>query len=131
MNNFAKTLIFKEMRLFLFSLTAFALFTWGCHTFVFQPVKKQIEGTWIADPQDTVVTKWTFSGGSLVINVNGVDTTTISYTVKNKITKHLLVLDKPLVNETRFVIVKVNKTQLYLASESKPNIANYQQGFTR
>ena len=143
----------------------------SCSTFLFQPVKKQIVGTWIADPviganPDT----WTFnSDGTCTLVFNalynsngqyvpdsvfyapgnatngsgfGNDTTlsNVAYTISSSAGRYYLNIDAYATlmgyatNQFRFIIVKVNSTQMYLESQILYNpsqIGYIQIGFTK
>jgi hypothetical protein len=133
------------------SILVSILVLWGCHTWVFQPVKKQIVGTWIISPvSDNVQTEWTFTDdGKLYIVKNypvGNPDTVIAcdstlyagWHIENKVTKHYLYTDNwegfCKVGDTnpRWLIIKLNGENLYISSENEKRIrGTWQFGFTK
>ncbi len=127
------------------------IFLSGCHTYFFQPVEKQIIGTWIKSPQAYgVVEEWTFDeDNTLRIReyTYGVltddkkdhagDREYIEWKIQNKITKHHLYTDNYLpftINadvQPKWLIIKVNKSELYLSSIEGKTRGAWQWGFVK
>jgi len=141
----------RKLKISLMLMIFIGLSFLGCHTYVFQPVKKQIVGTWIKSPQDsTLHQEWTFTDdGKLFIvdvqpGISARDTardcdslTFVSWQVENKITKHYLYTDTydafcSLETPPRWLVIKVNKKELYLSSEENKKIkGSWQYGFVK
>ena len=127
----------------------------SCHTYFFQPVKKQLEGTWIKSPLDAAKQEeWTFTDDGKLYIVNydidfpntTRDTTYsckdgtkdyIDWQIENKVTKHFLYTDEwpPFCSaetNAKWLIIKLNKSILYMSSqENVKTRGSWQQGFTK
>jgi len=111
----------------------------ACHTFIFQPIKKQILGTWISTPTDPgIVIDWEFTADSLIVSLNATKLFSTPYTIQNKITKHLLIANihtqladttSPFI--TDWIITKLNDDEMFIVSQDNPRFANEQYGFIR
>ena len=130
---------FISLRKFIFGILIFSL--GGCHTYIFQPVKKQIKGTWVVIPTTTDIIKFRFDGSTLFITLNDtgkLDTT--PYVIQNRLTKHTLstVISLPplegipeISTIEKWHIVNLNKEELYISSIDPPRIGNAQISFIK
>jgi hypothetical protein len=115
----------------------------SCTTFLFQPVKTQIVGTWVADPVLSNPDTWTFTSSgtcTLVFHASGVngdsifyepatksggDTTltNVPYSITSSTGRYYLNIDAYATlmgyaaDQFRFIIVKVNSKEMYLESQ--------------
>ncbi len=121
----------------------FALF--ACHTWIFQPVKKNIQGKWERLPRDPTIPReiWEITPTEIIIYVE--DTTTrrfrevhrANYVVKFKLNKHILTANLPPWNNRilDWYIVKATKKYFYLAVFRNPELnlypGNFQYDFVR
>lgn len=122
-----------------------ALLVAGCHTWVFQPVKKNIQGLWQKTPIDPSLPAevWEFTSNEVIIWMEDTTTGTFQevyrtpYTVKLKPGHHVVVAKlPPLENVTmEWYVVKGSRKRLYLAIKREESQGvyngNYQHGFYR
>ncbi len=117
----------------------------GCHTWIFQPVKKNIQGKWQKTPIDENLPAeiWEFTGSEVIIYKEDTvlnafrEVYRAPYTIKFKLNKHILVAALPPFEGVvmDWYIVKLTKKYLYLAiyRNESYNIypGNFQHGFVR
>ena len=115
----------------------------SCSTFLFEPVSKKIVGTWVADPVvSPTPDTWTFnSNGTCTLSFHattdsnvffepgtkhvGADTTlsNIPYSVTSSLGRYYLNIDGYAnlmgyaSNQFRFIVIRVNATEMYLESQ--------------
>lgn len=109
----------------------------GCHTFVFQPVEKDIQDTWVLMPvESNNVVEWTFDDNELSIEVNGVpvkfedengnEIGATTYSIENSITNHYVYIKPEKITNAhpnilpqhirKWLIITLNDTELFLES---------------
>jgi hypothetical protein len=123
----------------------------SCHTYVFQGVDSQIQGTWTlmpVEPGNTV--QYKFSNGKLSITLNSVPlqfkddkgnlTTEINYRVENNLTNHSVVIDKVFIlnypvswqqnmfgRTRKWTVITSKSTNLFLMSEEENGLRGQYQ----
>jgi hypothetical protein len=123
----------------------------SCHTYVFQGVDSQIQGTWTlmpVEPGNTI--QYKFSNGKLSITLNSVPlqfkddkgnlATEINYRVENNLTNHSVVIDKVFIlnypvswqqnmfgRTRKWTVITSKSTNLFLMSEEENGLRGQYQ----
>ena len=119
------------------TLILLASFVFGCQTYVFQPVKKQIIGTWVVIPTEREITRWFIDANQIIIKKDTEYLDTTVYTIENKISKHILVasFDPKVIGGTAFIeewhIIKMSNDEMYISSIDPPRFGNIQIAFVK
>ncbi|MCH8330240.1 MAG: hypothetical protein IH946_02490 [Bacteroidetes bacterium] len=151
---------------FILTFSLCTIIFYSCNTYIWQPTEKLLHGIWILnpDPDSTGLTeKWNFDNGclkvtywnnSILVNTktyvmsrsNPTLTTCVDYNISNKIDRHFLTTDRWFLGNDPitainadvpiWLIVKLDKKELYLSSEAVNNEGksikgDYQKGFVR
>lgn len=126
------------MKTTLLAVFAAWLIASGCHTYAWEPVADEIEGTWTRQPvQPNYMEVWTFDNGKLTININGFflqfmddngnPVSALDYRIDNLITNHYLIIENLrttsgtyYLHETvrRWLIIQSDPNEIYISSES-------------
>jgi hypothetical protein len=123
----------------------------SCHTYVFQGVDSQIQGTWTlmpVEPGNTI--QYNFDNGKLSITLNGVPlqfeddkgnvSTDVNYRVENNLTNHSVVIDKVLIpnypvswqrnmfgRTRKWTVITSKSTNFFLMSEEENGLRGQYQ----
>jgi hypothetical protein len=130
------------VKIVLIAAVGLCLVTTGCHTYAWEPVADEIEGTWTLQPvEPTYIEQWTFDNGQLTISINGTflqfedaNGNTVGYLkyhVENLILNHYLIIDNlPLTNGqyrihdsiVRWLFIMSDDNEFYISSESQEGL---------
>lgn len=113
-------------------LIFFTCFLFGCQTYVWQPVKKQIIGTWVVIPTEKEIIRWHISATEIIIVQDTEVLDTAYYTIENKISKHVLFakFDPVAIGGSADIeewhIIRMSNTEMYISSVDPPRFGNIQ-----